>query len=468
MAVYRQNSLYLPANTPVVEGESHEGTHGLLHEGSSDDFGDEHPPDHDRNTAMAKAQLREEASGRSVRELHNAEEERRVEVRLLNTPQSTPNLNDLSSLLYTRGRLQELGCSFTEMGELITYGHPDTHSEFDQMLRLGPVYDEQWSTFFSRTQDMHPEQDPDLWPDLRTLKRVLRNEGVAFGFDHQRLTHGDGSEKVMHLCIVFDDLRNMWSAMRAFTRTTAQRGGQNGEDTCGRYDSGGFVHHNEYGHSGPKPKSIEDEWTEAQSEENARLSSPRHIGWRFSDDIDQGAVARYRDSMSGNLEEELQENFEAAISTPLPNVKDDLPETTSPVELVESTQPLHPSMQVALPAESHTRLRHGPSPLQVSSCHPQIPRSEILTQKQNITTPSMVFHDKLVANPRGNNLDSLGLDDTMTAAMDATCAPEELNQGKPAKKKGFKGWWRNIFSRKDNSATNDCDGGGVSPWYIGA
>jgi hypothetical protein len=320
MAVYRQNSLNLPANTPVVEGESYEETHGLLHEGSSDDFGNEHPAGNDRNTAIAKARLLEEASGLSIQELYNAEDERRVEVGLLKSPQLTPNLHNLSNLLYTRGRLQELGCSFTVMGELITYGHPDTHSEFDQMLRLGPVYDEQWSTFFSGTQDLHSEQDPDIWPDLRTLKRLLRNEGVAFGFDHQRLTHGDGREKVMHLCIVFDDLRNMWSAMRAFTRTPAPREEQIGEDTCGRYESGGFVHHDEYGHSEPEPKSIEDGWTEAQSEGNARFSSPRHIGWRFSDDIDQGAVARYRDSMSGTLEEELQENFEAAISTPLPNV----------------------------------------------------------------------------------------------------------------------------------------------------
>jgi hypothetical protein len=138
-----------------------------------------------------------------------------------------------------------------------------------------------------------------------------------------------------------------------------------------------------------------------------------------------------------------------------------------PVKFVESTQPLHPSMQVALPAESHTRLRHGPSPLQVSNCRSQLNGSETLMQKQNITTPSMVFHDELVANPRGNNLDSLGLDDTITASMDAPCAPEELYQAKPAKKKGFKGWWRDIFSRKDNSVTSDCDGGGLSPWYIG-
>lgn len=150
----------------------------------------------------------------------------------LNIP--VQDLSSLSTLLYTRGRLQELGCTFTLSGELTTYGAPSSSTEFDSMLRLGPVYDEQWRGYFSSSQkkrisdgservnqinddidDVEDDADEEeMWSDLSTLKRMLSNEGIQFGWEHRRITHGDCSLRIVKLCNAYDDLRTIWAASK--------------------------------------------------------------------------------------------------------------------------------------------------------------------------------------------------------------------------------------------------------------
>jgi hypothetical protein len=73
----------------------------------------------------------------------DAENEQRAELQLNGTEEQMAVLQDLSELLYTRGCLQELGCTFTDLGELTTYGNPPTLKESELLLRLGSIYDEQ-------------------------------------------------------------------------------------------------------------------------------------------------------------------------------------------------------------------------------------------------------------------------------------------------------------------------------------
>ncbi|KAF1364169.1 hypothetical protein EJ07DRAFT_152203 [Lizonia empirigonia] len=125
------------------------------------------------------------------------------------TPRQTPTLSDLSRVLHLRGRLQEMGCTFTPAGALLTYGNPPLRSDLEQMLRLGAWYDEQWNLFFDGTAPAH-EAHCALWPDLALLKRMLQNEGVVFDAQHRRCADGDADPKLVRLGDYYDGLRDEW------------------------------------------------------------------------------------------------------------------------------------------------------------------------------------------------------------------------------------------------------------------
>jgi hypothetical protein len=124
-------------------------------------------------------------------------------------------LEELSDILQLRGRLQQMGATFSDNGELLTYGDPSSPLEFEAMVRLGPLYDEQWSAFFvdNYVPPDHGSTDKQLWSGLRTLKKLLRNEGVVFGRQHQRYSFGNSSTKLQRLCCAYDELRNEWLAI---------------------------------------------------------------------------------------------------------------------------------------------------------------------------------------------------------------------------------------------------------------
>ncbi|KAH7089966.1 hypothetical protein FB567DRAFT_521982 [Paraphoma chrysanthemicola] len=416
---------------------------------------------------MIREHLSESVVDLSAFRVRNADEAQRARAQVFNTSRPKANLDNLSSLLYTRGRLQEMGCTFTELGELITYGCPKARYDFDQMLRLGPIYDEQWSLIFVGDQAQASKDDTFLGPDLRTLKRMLKNEGVVFGFDHRRLTFGDGSEKIRHLCTVFDDLRNMWSAMRAFAQTPASKDQRDGGNSRAERGNAEVVRPGQNSHSYTETRIAGHHWTGNSCKNQSEESPPRHIGWRFSDDIDAGAVARYRDSMSQDRQRELQENFKTAISTPLPHVEDEFHVAASSAEHAEIDPSESRLLQEKLCPMSRSHLRHGPSPLQVSNCSSGAQEVIDLTHGQIVTTPGVLFGDELVANPRASNMASLGIDDDITAVMVVSCKNGEPQVPIATKTKGLKGWWRGIFGRGDENGKSSTGDRTASPWYIG-
>jgi hypothetical protein len=254
-------------------------------------------------------------------------------------------LQDLSNLLYTRGRLQELGCTFDTMGELLTYGYPMTLKENEQLLRLGPIYDEQWSFFFSSAHTIRSDGDTVMWADIRTPKRVLINESVNFDPSHLRLTHGDGSAKLIRPCAAYDDLHKLWSSEKpTHVLTPIVEQEENASD--GFDDSGCFLDDEDglAGVSASDLGSTQRKSETAQYDErwrNSRGSLPRNIGWRFSDDLDGGAVARSRDSMSDDSYDEMEDSPHIAVEVPPPVAEDDMIQAPSSFHL-ESPQQVLP------------------------------------------------------------------------------------------------------------------------------
>jgi len=57
------------------------------------------------------------------------------------TTQRKTILDELAEILHLRGRLQQMGATFSDNGELLTYGNPYASTEFQIMLRLGPMYE---------------------------------------------------------------------------------------------------------------------------------------------------------------------------------------------------------------------------------------------------------------------------------------------------------------------------------------
>ncbi|OSS47737.1 hypothetical protein B5807_06692 [Epicoccum nigrum] len=120
-----------------------------------------------------------------------------------------PDLGDLSQLLLFRGRLQETGCTFSPEGEMLTYGNPVSDADLQQMLLLGPLYDEKWMKYFNRDS---AEVENSLGPDIRVFKRMLQNEGIKFNGQHQRTSYiSKLSPKLLRLCEQYDALlREEW------------------------------------------------------------------------------------------------------------------------------------------------------------------------------------------------------------------------------------------------------------------
>ncbi|KAA8619988.1 hypothetical protein A1F94_004502 [Pyrenophora tritici-repentis] len=125
----------------------------------------------------------------------------------------TPILNNLADILNLRGRLQQMGANFNSSGELLTYGNPESPSEFKSMLKFGPLYEEQWNMFFDA--DYVPVAEGDMWSKYRTLKKKLNNKDIVLGKAGQRYSVGGSSDKLKQLCFAYDTLWVEWrNAMR--------------------------------------------------------------------------------------------------------------------------------------------------------------------------------------------------------------------------------------------------------------
>ncbi|KAF1939218.1 hypothetical protein EJ02DRAFT_294161, partial [Clathrospora elynae] len=197
-------------------------------------------------------------------------------------------LDDLSDILHLRGRLQQMGATFSSSGELVTYGNPSSPEEFEQQLRLGPMYEEQWSMFFIEGHMPVADTNGHMWSDLRTLKKVLQNEGIVFGVAHQRYSFGDSSNRLRRLCCVYDELRNEWLVMMQIGLPLHYDGEL--EDLVEEYapeGDSGFVEGIVRDDADIVQHDHSPSFDTASRTQYPRRSSgiPRNIGWRFSDDF---------------------------------------------------------------------------------------------------------------------------------------------------------------------------------------
>jgi hypothetical protein len=209
----------------------------------------------------------------------------------VDTIQRKTILEELSEILHLRGRLQQMGATFSDKGEMLTYGDPSSPKEFGAMIRLGPLYDDQWNSFFIETYEPPDSggKNAQLWAGLRTLKKLLQNEGVVFGRQHQRYSFGDSSTRLRRLCCAYDELRNEWLVMLRKSlpaRDDAQLSTLLGEESSSE--------------SGSEPSDDDDRslngtvildmevprdiTSRPVIRHHRRSSVPHNIGWRFSDD----------------------------------------------------------------------------------------------------------------------------------------------------------------------------------------
>jgi hypothetical protein len=392
--------------------------------------------------------IREQVDLKDTAMLHNADKKQKAALQLFGSEQQMSVLQELSNLLYARGRLQELGCTFTQIGELTTYGHPASLEEWDNMLLLGPTYDEQWTLFFMPSQTSRIDQDVDMWPDLRTLRKVLINENVAFGFRHRRLTRGDGTEKLIRLCAVYDDLHKLWSPMTTHVPTPVNDWGRHGLDGFFE-DSACFVSddHDQMDH---KSELTHMESSSVQLGTKSQSSPPRNLGWRFSDDIDEATAARYADFTDDDRYADIEADLEVAMAAPYPVVDDQVLRCQSPVQSHRSNDLVSlPTLSSLFQRTNLSKLWHSPSPRQVSCVTFQASPLEQAIRTQDINTPIISFRNKQMNN-------TLNDDVNPDANINTTTNPRSNTDGdlktKPTKNKTLRGWWRGVFGKNQKTA----------------
>ena len=149
-------------------------------------------------------------------------------VQSVQSTERPPILDDLADILNLGGCLQQMGATFDPSGELLTYGNPEPASDFESMLKLGPLYEEQWNTFFIESHV--PDTDVSMRSDLRTLKKVLENEGIVFGKASQRYSFGNSSAKLRRLCCAYDALWVEWRNLKR-TELPAQEGDDHDDES---------------------------------------------------------------------------------------------------------------------------------------------------------------------------------------------------------------------------------------------
>ncbi|KZM21359.1 hypothetical protein ST47_g7512 [Ascochyta rabiei] len=148
--------------------------------------------------------------GRNTMLVQEQTDQKKIEFTLRRDSKQTPTLKDLSSILHLRGRLQEMGTTFTAEGEMLTYGNPPLNADLEQMLRLGVMYDEQWNMFFTG-HEVKQDSKSNLWSDLKVLQKMLQNEGIFFGEQQKRLNYGNSHPKLIRLSDQYDVLREEWA-----------------------------------------------------------------------------------------------------------------------------------------------------------------------------------------------------------------------------------------------------------------
>jgi hypothetical protein len=387
----------------------------------------------------------------------------------------TAILDDLSDMLHLRGRLQQMGASFSASGELLTYGNPPSPIDFEAMLKLGPMYEEQWAMFFvegyvpNRFSGEDEDGTGNMWSDLRTLKKMLQNEGVAFGREHHRYSFGDSSTKLRRLCCAYDELRMEWLEMMRTSLPVHDDADLATVVEDAAVDDSGFID----GSSPPRQGYEDVQYNPVPAFitgyspilEVRSSGVVRNIGWRFSDDVTppprtnvwrfsdnlesvpawkdvEDATAPKADDATGIVqqnEEYPQENIPIVLHT----VVDDDMASPPPVPAEDARKSIYPASDgvfgseifaatTAAPTLIHLANRgsmlHGPSPL------------------HKATTPSMMMTDALAMDPRGDNLH---VDSRMATTYIENAVIVNVQEPKPEKKgEKIRRWFKQTFGRK--------------------
>lgn len=457
----------LQPNAPLSKEEPMDKT-SIMSGGSSDASGEQ--PRRHRPATMLEV-INEKVRSKPAEQLQCTNGNQRTELQLFGSEHNMSAIQDLNNLLYTRERLLGLGCTFTTDGELSTFGDPTKLQQFEQLLRLGPVYDEQWRTLFNKSQTPASKDEAVMWSDLRTLKRVMTNESVAFGPDHERLNHGTGSSKLFRLCAGYDDLHKLWSAsIPAHILTPIPEHEQ--DDTVD--DSGCYMDEDGDGlavgvaempvEAPGLAESVDEMLMQTHTRGNlndSKVSLPRNIGWRFSDDYTPNA--QDRDSMSDDDLAELEADVVAAVAAQRSSRPFPVDENECRREKMSLLGFPSATFRNSGTSAFKNRLRHGPSPLQVSCGCKHKASSEQLTDAQDVATASLEPSVEPKSGFHVHNT-SLGSEDSMNSTTYSKSGLRKSADGNGNGKKGRKGWWRGIFGR-NSDPTGTEKPGPVGGWW---
>ncbi|KAJ4350965.1 hypothetical protein N0V95_004249 [Ascochyta clinopodiicola] len=355
-------------------------------------------------------------------------DQKKIEFTLRRDSKQTPTLSDLSSILHLRGRLQEMGTTFTAEGEMLTYGNPPLNADLEQMLRLGTLYDEQWNMFFT-SHEVSQDVKSNLWSDMKVLQKMLRNEGIFFDDQQKRLNYGNSHPKLIRLSDQYDVLHEDWTNKTMQNFHPLQRRSPTQEEV---------------------PKT------------------PTNLDWKFVfDDSDEEELARKKRRRSSRLTVVVEEP--QLGNEPGPTVQEDAwleDELCYSPTAIESPHALHGTEDKPLPPTPDTRpntrsrgltigtptLIHGSSPLQAMSTASMVLRNVDL-ETQTIHTVSdegMSGHE----NRRPEQISAMAflIEDECRRAGERERAElwnvsEET--GKEKKKgKGVRKWLKGVLGRK--------------------
>ncbi|CAN9347228.1 unnamed protein product [Alternaria sp. RS040] len=367
----------------------------------------------------------------------------------VDTIQRKTILEELSEILHLRGRLQQMGATFSDKGEMLTYGNPFSPKEFEAMIRLGPLYDDQWKSFFIETYEPSDSggKDAQLWAGLRTFKRLLQNEGVVFGRQHQRYSFGDSSTRLRRLCCAYDELRNAWLLM---LRTSPPAGNDAqlltrlGEESSSESDSG-FSNDDGQRLTGTVILDTEaprDITSRPVIRHHRSSSVPHNIGWRFSDDSiprsRKDAAWTFSDDLSlvpewSDVEQANAHGLQDASSVPISR-------NCSPKRI----NALHGDARpVTAPSTFPTNsLLQGASPSKVSHTASHLTQSRAISPLKNMNAQSWSIPGDIVSSSVRDEV----MSGDVAKAIPVQEAAKEDRKHKTWSR--VRRWFRNPFSRK--------------------
>ncbi|KAI4701788.1 hypothetical protein J4E89_010633 [Alternaria sp. Ai002NY15] len=364
------------------------------------------------------------------------------------TTQRKTILDELAEILNLRGRLQQMGATFSDNGELLTYGNPYASTEFQIMLRLGPMYEEQWNSFFVDNYEPpdHGGADKQLWSDLRTLKRVLRHEGIVFGREHQRYSFGDSSTKLRRLCCAYDELRIEWLTM--------MRSSLPALDDRQLYTLLGESSSDEDSDSGDDAKRIRDKVVVIDGEQSRdrggrprmlrhRSSGvPQALGWRFSDDSTSPRRKKDWWRFSDNLESvPVWENIERADAEDTQVVPQAVSMTVNRDGKEATNVQLVSKAAASRPPSPQPMMLYSPSPLQMSRTTSETARLHLPIPSQHLATQRTIPRAESITRPREGNVVNNNVRPIWAREM-------SKDDGKTKKWGKVRRWFRHAFGRK--------------------